>query len=123
MNAATSIDGAAPTHSGLGLASLMIALLFPLLMGSIFLVLLLLQLRIENEAFTYFLMILSGSIAGIIAHLLGLIMGVAGVRRKQNKKVFSVLGIVLNAIPLLGAVIVCILFVAFLIHPFPLGPK
>jgi ABC-type dipeptide/oligopeptide/nickel transport system permease component len=124
MNAAFSGDaGYARTHSKAGLISLLIALLFPLLMGSIFLIVLVLQLQIENEAFTYFLMILSGSIAAVIAHLSGLIMGVVGVRNKQRKKLLSVLGIVFNTLPLLLAAVICILFVAFLIHPFPLGPK
>lgn len=82
-----------------------------------------LWLRIDNEAFTYFLMILGGSAAGVVAHIVGPSLGIAGARRKQNKKLVSVLGIVFNAMPLLLAVIICILLVAFLLHPFPLGPK
>jgi len=129
MNAAIPVESRASdagyvrTHSKAGLASLLIALLFPLLMCSIFLIVLVLQLQIENEAFTYFLMILSGSIAAVIAHLSGLIMGFVGVRNKQRKKLLSVLGIIFNTLPLLLAGVICILFVAFLIHPFPLGPK
>jgi ABC-type dipeptide/oligopeptide/nickel transport system permease component len=129
MNAAIPVEsrasdvGCVRTHSKAGLVSLLIALLFPLLMCSILLIVLVLQLQIENEAFTYFLMVLSGSIAAIIAHLSGLIMGVVGVRNKQRKKLLSVLGIIFNTLPLLLAVVICLLFVAFLIHPFPLGPK
>jgi ABC-type dipeptide/oligopeptide/nickel transport system permease component len=129
MNAAIPVESRASdvgyvrTHSKAGLVSLLIALLFPLLMCSILLIVLVLQLQIENEAFTYFLMVLSGSIAAIIAHLSGLIMGVVGVRNKQRKKLLSVLGIIFNTLPLLLAVVICLLFVAFLIHPFPLGPK
>ena len=129
MNASIPVENRASeagyirTHSKAGLVSLLIALLFPLLTCSIFLIVLVLQLQIENEAFTYFLMILSGSIAAIIAHLGGLIMGVVGVRNKQRKKLLSVLGIIFNTLPLLLAAVICILFVAFLIHPFPLGPK
>ena len=111
------------THSKAGLVSLLIALLFPLLMCLIFLIVLVLQVQIESEGFTYFLMLLSGSIAAVIAHLSGLVMGVVGVRNKQRKKLFSVLGIIFNTLPLLLAVVICILFVVFLIHPFPLGPK
>ena len=129
MNPAISIDSLAPEprhapgHSKLGLTSLLIALLCPLLMGLLFLVLLLLQVRIENEAFTYFLLMLSGSIAGIVAHLLGVIMAIVGLRRPADKKVLSVLGIIFNAIPLILAAVVCVLFVVFLLNPFPLGPK
>lgn len=125
MNAAIPIETRpfVLTHSKFGLASLLIAVLFPLLMWLTFLILLVLQVRIENEAFTYFLMILAGSITGVLAHVAGLVLGIAGVRRKQNKKLLSVLGIILNVIPLVFAAIVGILFVAFLIHPFPLGPK
>lgn len=129
MNAAIPIESRASdaayvrAHSKAGLASLLIALLFPLLMWSIVLILLVLQVQIESEGFTYFLMILSGSIAAVIAHLGGLIMGVVGVRNKQRKKLLSVLGIIFNTLPLLLAAVICILFVAFLIHPFPLGPK
>ena len=120
---ATGEPGEAKTHSHLGLASLLIALGFPFLMLLLFLMLVLLQVRIENEAFTYFLMILGGAVAGTIAHLVGVIMAIAGARKRGNKKLLSVLGIIFNAIPLLSAAIICILSVAFLLHPFPLGPK
>jgi hypothetical protein len=129
MNASMRVDnraadaGYVQTHSRAGLASLLIALLFPLLMGSIFLIVLALQVQIESEGFTYFLMILGGSIAAVIAHLSGLIMGVVGVRNKQRKKLLSLLGIIFNTLPLLLAAVICIVLVAFLIHPFPLGPK
>ena len=125
MNAAISIEDSAyvRTHSRLGLVSLLIAILFPLLMWAIVLILLLLQVRIENEAFTYFLMILAASISGVIAHLTGLVLGIVGARNRARKKLLSVLGIIFNTIPLIFAIMVCIIFVAFLIHPFPLGPK
>ena len=116
-------SGQAKTHSQLGLVSLLIALGFPFLMLLLFVILVLLQVRIENEAFTYFLMILGGAVAGTIAHLVGVTMAIAGARKRKNKKLLPVLGIIFNAIPLLSALIICIFSVAFLLHPFPLGPK
>ena len=111
------------SHSKAGLVSLLIALLFPLVMWSIFLILLVLQIRIENEAFTYFLMILTGSISGVAAHVTGVALGIVGVRNRGRKKLLPVLGIVFNTIPLVFAAIICVVIVAFMIHPFPLGPK
>jgi hypothetical protein len=122
MDAAMQVE-TVRTHSQAGLVSLLIALLFPLLMWSLFFILLVLQVRIENEAFTYFLMILGGSISGIVAHLTGLVFGIAGARNRARKKLLSVLGIVFNSIPLVFAAIVGVIIVAFMIHPFPLGPK
>jgi hypothetical protein len=110
-------------HSKLGLTSLLIAIAFPVLYVIIFVVLALLQDHIENGAFVGFVTILAVAIAGVAAHLTGLIMGIAGASRPETKKLLAVLGIAFNALPLVLSSIVSILFVAFLIHPFPLGPK
>ena len=123
MNAAIQLQDRNQSHSKAGLVSLLIAILFPILMWSIFFLLLMLQVRIENEAFTYFLMILGGSISAVIAHITGLVFGIAGARSRERKKLLSILGIILNSVPLIFAAVVCVVFVAFLIHPFALGPK
>jgi hypothetical protein len=110
-------------QSKLGVLSLLIAIAFPFPMLIVSIVLVLLQDYIENGAFVGFVTILAASIAGFAVHLTGLILGIAGVSRKETKKLLPVLGILFNALPLALSLIVCILFVAFLIHPFPLGPK
>ena len=110
-------------HPKLGLTSLLIAIVFPFLLLMIFVVLLLLQGQIESGAFVGFVTILAASIGGVAVHLTGLILGIAGVSRKETKKLLSVLGILFNGLLLVLSAIVCILFVAFLMHPFPLGPK
>ena len=110
-------------HSKLGLLSVLIAVGFPFSVIMVLVILLILQDHIENWAFVAFVAILAASIAGVAAHLTGLIIGIAGVARKETRKVLSVLGIVFNAMPLVLSSIACILFLAFLLHPFPLGPK
>ena len=110
-------------HSKLGVASLLIALGLPLLFLVVFAIMILLQGQIQNAAFTNFVVMLGASFVGTIGHLVGLVVGVVGALRKENKKLLSVLGIIFNSVPMLFAAIVSIVFVAFLIHPFPLGPK
>ena len=134
MNAAIPLQHPAPAavddqvrlvrkQSNLGIASFLIALGLPLLVLALLAILFVLQGRIENEAFTDSIVIIGASIAGFIGHLVGLTLGVAGALQKQRKRLLAVLGIVFNSVPMLLAATVCILFVAFLIHPFPLGPK
>lgn len=110
-------------HSKLGLSSLLIALGLPLVLLALIMILFLLQVGIANEGFTYFVVILGASIIGGFGHLIGVVLGIAAASRKQNKKLLPTLGIIFNSVPMLLAAIVCILFAAFLIHPFPLGPK
>jgi len=110
-------------HSRLGITSLLLALGFPFLLLIIFVVMLIFSEQIENGAFVGFVTILAASIAAVAVHLTGVILGIAGVYKKENRKLFPVLGIVFNGLPLLLSATACILFVAFLIHPFPLGPK
>ena len=127
MNASIPVpaEASAPVrrHSRLGVTSLLLALGFPFLCLIIFVVMLIVSGQIENGAFVGFVTILAASIAAVVVHLTGVILGIAGAYKKDSKKLFPVLGIVFNGVPLLLSAIVCILFVAFLIHPFPLGPK
>lgn len=110
-------------HSRLGVTSLLLALGFPFLCLIIFVAMMIVSDQIENGAFVGFVTILVASIAAVAVHLTGVILGIAGAYKKDSRKLFPVLGIVFNGVPLLLSAIVCILFVAFLIHPFPLGPK
>jgi len=102
---------------------LLLALGFPFLCLIIFVAMMIVSDQIENGAFVGFVTILVASIAAVAVHLTGVILGIAGAYKKDSRKLFPVLGIVFNGVPLLLSAIVCILFVAFLIHPFPLGPK
>lgn len=121
----TPCDSVEPlrSHSKLGLGSLLIALGLPLLFLIVFAIMILLASQIQNAALTNFVVILIASFVGAVGHLVGLILGIVGTFRKTNKKLLPVLGIIFNGIPMLVATVVCLLFVAFLINPFPLGPK
>ena len=134
MDAATPIqyhipampqDSALPVrkHPKFGVASFLIALGFPPLLFALFAILYLLQGRIESEAFTDFLIILGALFVGLIVHFVGLALGIAGASQKECKKLFAILGIVVNGILVFLAVAVCLLLMAFSTHPFPLGPK
>jgi hypothetical protein len=54
-------------------------------------------------------------IGGPVAHLLGLVLGIAGAFQKQSKKLFPVLGITSNGALLLIAVVFTVLFLAIII--------
>lgn len=54
-------------------------------------------------------------IGGPIIHFVGLILGIAGAFQKQRKRLFAVLGIVLNGILVLAAATVCILALSLVV--------
>jgi hypothetical protein len=50
-----------------------------------------------------------------LGHLVGLILGIAGIRQAERKKLFSVLGIVLNTLFLLLAAAIATIFMTIIV--------
>jgi hypothetical protein len=98
-------------HSKLGVASFVMAVSIPLLL--ILFVVLALALGTTTKDSPGWYAVWAAMIFGLLAplgHLIGIILGVVAVVRAQYKKLFAVLGIMLNAI-LGGTGVVILVFV------------
>jgi len=100
-------------HSGLGIASFIIALL----QGFLTLVVVLIAGVLaaagpqqDNEV--GFMIVGLLVLAGIFTHCVGAGLGIAGLVRKNRKKVFAVLGLILNAMALLMVLLLMLIGVA-----------
>lgn len=104
-------------HSKLGVTSFLMGLAFPLFLLLLFVISLLLEGRIDHEKVSRFdwFTICCLIIGGPIIHFVGLLLGIAGAVQKQRKRLFAVLGIVLNGILVLAAATVCILALSLVV--------
>lgn len=92
-------------HSGLGIASFIISLLVGVLLGGAIVAAGVMQVQ-RPGAFgpesPEAVVIGLGVCGGILAAVVGLILGIAGLCQNDRKKVFAVLGLVFNTLIILG---------------------
>jgi hypothetical protein len=97
-------------HSRMGIASFIIALgqgLVTLLLIVLAGILASMGRQQENEA--GFMILGLFFIVGIFDHLVGVVLGIAGAVQKSRKKVFAILGLVLNTLALLFVVLLIVI--------------
>ena len=97
--------------SRLGVTSFLMALGFPLFLLILFAISLALEGRIDHEKVSKFdwFTICCLIFGGPVIHFVGLVLGIAGAFQKERKRLFAVLGIVLNGLLVISAVTICIL--------------
>jgi hypothetical protein len=104
-------------HSSLGVASFLIGILTPLVLVCLFLFSISLDTFLNNYQRRDFNFILALLIIFTppLSHLVGLALGVVGVRQAERKKLFPILGIILNGLFLLsaGALVVIVILILF----------
>ena len=103
--------------SRLGITSFLMALGFPALLGLMFAISLFMQGRVDAQKVSKFdsFTVMGLIIGGPIVHFVGLVLGIAGAFQKQRKKLFPILGIVLNGLLVLIAAIICILALSLIV--------
>jgi hypothetical protein len=103
--------------SKLGVTSFLMAIGFPLVLLLLFAISLALEGRIDHEKVSKFdwFTICCLIIGGPIIHFVGLVLGIAGVFQKERKRLFAVLGIVLNGLLVISAAIICILALSLVV--------
>lgn len=97
--------------SRLGITSFLLAIGFPAFLVVLFVISLFMEGRVDPQKvgkFDWFT-ICCLLIGGPIVHFVGLILGIAGAFQRERKRLFSVLGIVLNGLLVLVAATICIL--------------
>jgi hypothetical protein len=96
--------------SKLGATSFLLALGFPLSLLLLFAISLAMEGRVDHEKVSKFdwFTICCLIIGGPIVHFVGLVLGIAGAFQKERKRLFAVLGIVLNGLLVISAIIICI---------------
>jgi len=90
---------------------------FPLVLLLLFAISLALEGRIDHEKVSKFdwFTVCCLIIGGPIIHFVGLVLGIAGVFQKERKRLFAVLGIVLNGLLVISAGIICILALSLVV--------
>jgi hypothetical protein len=103
--------------SKLGVTSLLMALGFPLFLLVLFAISLAMEGRVDHEKVSKFdwFTICCLIIGGPIVHFVALVLGIAGAFQKQRKRLFAVLGIVLNGLLVITAAIICILALSLVV--------
>ncbi|HEX8747170.1 MAG TPA: DUF6142 family protein [Pyrinomonadaceae bacterium] len=103
-------------NSGLGIASVLIGILTPLFIISLFIFSLSLDAFLNGYQQQDSNLILGLLIISVppLSHFVGLILGVAGVRQTERKKLFPVLGIIINGLFLLSAGVLVVLIILIL---------
>ena len=96
--------------SKLGVTSFLMALGFPLVLLILFAISLAMEARVNHEKVSKFdwFTICCLIIGGPIVHFVGLVLGIAGAFQEERKRVFAVVGIVLNGLFVIAAAIICI---------------
>ena len=104
-------------HSKLGIVSLGIAIGFPFLLVVLFVISILLEGRIEHRLVQKLdtTLGLIAIIGGPLAHFAGLVLAIAGAFQKDRKRLFAIIGIVLNGTLVLIAAIFTILFLSLIV--------
>jgi hypothetical protein len=94
----------------LGVTSLLLALGFPMFLLLLFAISLAMEGRVDHEKVSKFdwFAVCCLIIGGPVVHFVGLILGIAGAFQKERKRLFAVLGIVLNGLLVISAAIICI---------------
>src|SRR5437870_3438356 len=103
-------------HSKPGIASFLIALGFPLLLVVLFVIPAIGYGRIDNQTDDeiFLIVIMFGGLGGPIVHFAGLVIGIVGAFQRERKRLFAILGIVLNGILMLLLGISWLLFFSWL---------
>jgi len=103
--------------SKLGVTSFLMALSFPLFLLLLFAISLAMEGRIDHEKVSRFdwFTICCLIIGGPVIHFVGLVLGIAGAFQKERKRLFAVLGIVLNGLLVISAVTICILALSLVV--------
>jgi len=93
------------------------ALSFPLFLLLLFAISLAMEGRIDHEKVSRFdwFTICCLIIGGPVIHFVGLVLGIAGAFQKERKRLFAVLGIVLNGLLVISAVTICILALSLVV--------
>lgn len=107
------MDNQVRKNSRAGIASFLIAIGTPLLIVSLFIFSIPLDTFLngyqrQNLNFTLGLAVI---FVPPLSHLIGLILGIVGVRRAKGKKVFSILGIILNGLFLLLGIVLVVMII------------
>jgi len=105
-----SQDSAIRKTSKLGVTAFLMAIGFPLFLLILFGISLAIEGRVDHEKVSKFdwFTICCLIIGGPIVHFTGLVLGIAGAFQKQRKRLFAVLGIVLNGLLVVSAIVICI---------------
>ena len=102
------MQGYAPTsHSGIGIASFILSLLCGLTLVGIIIVAMVIGARSGgelDERSPAVMAIGCSALLGLALTLLGLILGIVGIMQKDRKKTFAILGLIFNAVILVGTV-------------------
>jgi hypothetical protein len=104
-------------NSGFGVASFLIGVLTPVVLVCLFVFSISLDAFLNNYQRPDFNLILGLLIIFTppVSHLVGLMLGIVAVRQKERRKLFSVLGIILNSLFLLsaGALVIVVILIVF----------
>ena len=103
--------------SKIGVASFLMALSFPVFLLILFAISLAMEGRIDHEKvgkFDWFT-ICCLIIGGPVIHFVGLVLGIAGALQKERKRLWAVLGIVLNGLLVISALTICILALSLVV--------
>ena len=106
-----------PKNSGPGVASFLIGILTPLIVVCLFIFSISLDTVLngyQQQNFNFVLGLLV-IFAPPLCHLVGLILGIVGVRQTGRKKLFSILGIILNGLFLLSAAVLVVVVVLIIL--------
>lgn len=90
-------------HSGVGIASFVISLIaIIILLGLILLAILTEAIGIsaDSQEILYLIIGFSAIILGLLS-IIGIVLGIIGVFQEDRKRVFSILGLIINAVPVL----------------------
>jgi len=107
----TTIDAQAASlrkHSRLGVASFLFGILTPLIIVCLF-------IFSQKQDFNLILGILIIFTPLLLSHLVGSILGIAGIYQAKRKKLFPILGTILNGLFLLSAGVLVVVILIMLV--------
>ncbi len=104
-------------HSRLGIASVIIGIILPILLVSFIVASGFLEAdknRLRNDIEGYMIRV---SLSFPVLHLMALIFALIGIFSKKTKKVFPIIGIILNTILLIAGVVLIVFIISILSIP------
>ena len=95
-------------HAGLGIASFVIATTFVVIIIASFIMEVIIRHKFGRPALPVNLTAASLT-GGIGADLIALGLGIGGLRQKERKKIFPILGIIVSSLKIIGVIIIIVI--------------
>ncbi|HMS42304.1 MAG TPA: hypothetical protein PKE69_18875 [Pyrinomonadaceae bacterium] len=114
MSNQTNFNKIEKSHSRLGVASFLVSVILPILMTVFSIITFSIDTKRNSVGSDIVLILLVISLTFPILHFVGLTLGIAGIFVKTKKRLFAVIGTILNAVLLLvGIGLVYLAFIVF----------